>query len=226
MLGVLTASAAQSLFDGIDFTLGATDAESSPPEGTSLFSLDAQNEGEQQESLFGGVKMSHSLKELEEEGAPLESLESFRPSRRASLSELQVTSRPRRPASGRRVASATVSVGLSGSQGASGSSLFDTVPFAGANPLQERGFGSSSSSAQGRSDARGRSPFYDAPGHAASASHADYADDYAADYEDSETQSSKVTHRFLLPSDQDEEYGVSVRVKEHLLVDRELELHP
>lgn len=220
MLGVLTASAAQSLFDGIDFTLGATDAESSPPEGTSLFSLDARDEGEQQESLFGGVKMSHSLKELEEEGAPLESLESFRPSRRASLSELQVTSRPRRPASGRRVASATVSVGLSGSQGASGSSLFDTVPFAGANPLQERGFGSSSSGAQGRSDARGRSPFYDAPGHAASA---DYADDYAADYEDSETQSSKVTHRFLLPSDQDEEYGVSVRVKEHLLVDRELE---
>lgn len=211
MLGVLTAAAAQSLFDGIDFTLGASDAETSPPEGTSLFSLDARSEGGQRESLFGGVKMSHSLKELEEEGVPLGSLESFRPSRRASLSELQVTSRPRRPPSGRRVASATVSVGLSGAQGASGSSLFDTVPFAGANPHQDRGFGSGSSPLS-RSTGRGPTPFHDTPVYDAPASHDDYPEDYVDDYEDAETQPSKSTHRFLLPSDRNDEYRVSMRV--------------
>ncbi|XP_042871562.1 actin cytoskeleton-regulatory complex protein PAN1-like [Penaeus japonicus] len=231
-LSVFTAAAAQSLFDGIDFTQGASDAENSPSErtslfdgidftqgasdvgtssseGTSLFALNARNEEEQQESLFGGVKMSHSLKALEEKGVPLESLENFSPSRRASLSELQVTSRPRRPPSGRRVASATVSVGLSGAQRSSGSSLFDTVPFGGANHYQDRGFGSGGD-VSSRSNGGGQpSLHYDTSDFVASAPQDDYADDYAADYGDTETQPSRFTHRFLLPSDEDDDYETS-----------------
>ncbi|XP_066951943.1 uncharacterized protein [Macrobrachium rosenbergii] len=115
-----------SLFDDVDFTIDSRDAERIPPQSESIGSF--QESGE---SLFGGSEVSHSLKELEDEGLPPvddgNQKVNYVPESSLLLEYSRQSSEPSRP----KIASATTSTSFS--RRGEGS-LFDEVPHNGALP--------------------------------------------------------------------------------------------